>query len=209
VTVKAMETVAEGESPPPPPLAAPGPEAAPTRPPAPQEFRIYIPPAQHPLKKWLPHIIAGTILFLAGSYVYGCTRVLQKETAFRKGIPDISVDLENLNATGSVVTAEDVIAAIQKVGQQTGVDVDADDIVITPERVEFERLPGGQCHVGRIPDSRMHLPRWEQDRILRGVQTCDLPGWILRMDIHARARWLFNSNTITITRYAPVNDYEP
>jgi len=161
------------------------------------------------LKRRYPHIIIGVILLLVGSYLYGCTKVMAASGKLRRELSDVNRILENVNARGEVVTNDDVVAAVQEVGKRCGVGISRNHIEILGESLHQERLPGGVCHAGRIPDSFQLLPRTDQQMIVQNIKTCTAPDWIVTIRVSTTARWGLFSREIDATRVTWVRAYEP
>ncbi len=207
---------------PPPRAVAPGAGAPATgqggaareRPGAPKRKPIVIKPVPEPepepwLKRRYPHLIAISVLLIAASYLYGCTKVMASSVKFRREVGDIETALGNMNGRGQTVTDADVVAAVKEVGKRCGLDIASGDIRIEAEELRQIEVGRGRCRFSHVPDLVQRMSAVDQQMIMKSVQSCTAPRWILSVHVNSRARWGLFSHEIEATRTVAINSYEP
>ncbi len=163
---------------------------------------------EHWAKRYAPSGIAILVLFVLATYPYGCQKVTRQELLLKESIDDVSVAMGNLNAKGYVVTDADIVASVQSIGDEIGLDIERDEITIDSEDVVVVRS-GNRCEVRDMPVSVAKLPMWERDRLLANIGSCHYPRHVVRVHIAHRARVGLYAQTLDFTRYMALDDYRP
>jgi hypothetical protein len=199
-----LESIPDSDEPPAPDAEASEPVADS---PEPRPHEVTLPPQPDRLTRWTPPAIAIGILLLAGSYVFGCVRVASTESRLEKEVVDLGIVLENHNARGIVVTPDVIVEDVQEIGRRVGVDIEVNEVDVSPEKIGVRRDPMGGCVVTSMPDTARHLPVWERDSLLRDMRSCDGPRWIVGIRVATRLRWGLYSQRVEFERFAPVLHY--
>lgn len=165
---------------------------------------VPMPPPDPWLKRKMPALIAGGILLLIASYVYGCTRVAQKQRAFNEQLGDLGRVLENHNARGETVTPASIVEDVKHLADEVGVSLDDDEIEVAADRIEVVRAPHGGCEVAVWPETVKYLSNWSYQRLMKEKQSCGIPRWIVGVKVDATVRWGLASEDLVFEKYTPV-----
>jgi hypothetical protein len=170
--------------------------------------RPSMPPREHPMMRWLPGAIIAALILIPGSYMYGCTRVMQKQRDFNEQLGELGRVLENRNAKGRIVSEAIIVREVQQLASGAGVDVDRDEVTVMAEPIEVVRDPfSGGCRVGAWPEAMQYLSAQSQARLVRESQSCGVPRWIISVRVDTSVRWGLASEDLRFEKHVPVIRY--
>ncbi len=173
-------------------------------PPPDRGLRIIAAPEPEPWwKRRLPHMISAAIVICIAGYCYGCAEVMGNSIAFRRDLPDVGVDLRNMNAAWKVVTPSKVDTVVRKSARDHHLKVNRS--TVSAQQLTTLRTRTGGCELAN-PDALIgKIDPVELMRLTRGHLNCTAPNFLLEVHASVSGRWFLFKDDFDEVAYILIN----